>query len=73
MMFTTDHAETIMRQTYEERLRSAELCRIRNTARRRSRVRSTLQRAIEQGLRHGIQPHEVEHEFTLTLRRVTSR
>jgi hypothetical protein len=57
----------------EERLGYAELRRIRNLALRRSRVRSTMRRAIEEGLRYGIEPHEVEREFTMTLQQVTNR
>jgi len=72
-MHTIYHAEAMMRRVYEERLGYAELRRIRNLALRRSRVRSTLRRAIEEGLRYGIEPHEVEREFTTTLQQVTNR
>ncbi len=71
-MFTAIHAEA-MHQVFEERLKTSEYCRMRRIALRRSRARSTLRRAIEEVLRHGVEPHEVEHEFTFTLREVTSR
>ena len=72
-MFTIYQAEAMMQHVFKERLRCAELRRMHNSALRRSRVRSTLRRAIEEGLRYGIEPHEVEHEFTATLQQVTSR
>lgn len=72
-MFTIFQAEAMMHSVFEERLRYAELRRMRNLALRRSRVRSTLRRAIEEGLRYGIEPQEVEHEFTTTLQQVANR
>ena len=72
-MFMMHQAEEMMRTVYTERLRHAELCRTCKSALRRSRVRSTLRRAIEEGLRYGIEPNEVEFEFTTTLQQVTSR
>ena len=72
-MYTIYQAQAMMQHVFEERLRYAELRRMHNSALRRSRVRSTLRRAIEEGLRNGIEPHEVEHEFTATLQQVTSR
>ena len=72
-MFTVYQTEAMMLQVFEERLRHAELRRTRDTALHRSRVRSTFRRTIEEGLRHGIEPHEVEREFTTTLQQVTSR
>lgn len=72
-MFTIYQAEAMMRCVFEERLRYAELRRTRNLALRRSRVRTTLRRAIEEGLRYGIEPQEVEREFTTTLQQVANR
>ncbi len=72
-MYTIYHAEAMMRRVYEERLRYAELRRQSNSALRRSRVRSTMRRAIETGLRYGIDPREVEREFRTTLQQVTNR
>ena len=72
-MFTIYQTEAMMHSVFEERLRSAELRRMGNSALRRSRVRSTLRRAIEEGLRYGIGPQEVEHEFTTTLQQVANR
>lgn len=72
-MYTIYQAEAMMQRAYEERLRYAELRRMRRFALRRSRMRSTLRRAIEEGLRYGIEPHEVEREFNTTLQQVTSR
>ncbi len=72
-MNTIYQAEVMMRRAYEERLQYAELRRMRSFALRRSRIRSTLRRAIEEGLRYGIEPHEVEREFSKTLQQVTSR
>ena len=72
-MYTMHEVEVMARRVHEERLRYSELCRKRNLALRRSRVRSTLRRAIEDGLRYGIEPHEVEREFTTTLQQVTNR
>jgi len=72
-MFTIYQAEAMMHSVFEERLRCAELRRMRNSALRRSRVRSTLRRAIKEGLRYGIEPQEVEREFTTTLQQVANR
>ena len=72
-MYTIYQTQGMMRRVFEEHLRYSELRRVRRTALRRSRVRSTLRRAIEAGLRYGIDPHEVEREFDMTLRQVTSR
>ncbi len=65
--------QELMRQSFEQRLEQSARRRLRNTAERRSRVRNTLQRAIEAGLRYGIAPIEVEREFANTLQRVTGR
>jgi uncharacterized protein YjiS (DUF1127 family) len=72
-MYTLYQVEVMMRSAFEERLRYAELRRTYNSALRRSRVRSTLRRAINEGLRYGIEPYEVEREFTTTLQQVTGR
>ena len=72
-MYTIYQAKAMMQCAYEERLRYAELRRMRSAALRRSRMRGTLRRAIEEGLRYGIEPHEVEREFSVTLQQVTSR
>jgi len=72
-MYTMYQTEVVMQRVYEERLRYAELRRMRRSALRRSRIRNTLRRAIEEGLRYGIEPQEVEHEFSTTLQQVTSR
>jgi len=72
-MYTYYQIEAMMRLAYAERLKHAELRRTRRLALRRSRVRMTLRRAIEAGLRYGIDPREVEHEFVTTLHQVTSR
>ena len=72
-MYTHYQIEDMMQRAYEERLACAELRRTRRAAFRRSRVRSTLRRAIEEGLRYGIDPHEVEREFVTTLHQVTNR
>ena len=72
-MFSIYQAEAMMHHVFEERLRCAELRRARNSALRRSRVRSTLRNAIEAGLRYGIEPQEVEREFTTTLQQVANR
>jgi hypothetical protein len=72
-MYTTFQTEAMMRRVYEDRLRYAELQRMRRSTLRRSRIRNTLRRAIEEGLRYGIEPQEVEHEFSTTLQQITSR
>ena len=72
-MFTIYQAEAMMHSVFEERLRYAELRRTHNSALRRSRVRSTLRRAIAKGLRYGIEPQEVEREFTTTLQQLANR
>jgi hypothetical protein len=72
-MYTTFQTEAMMQRVYEDRLRYAELQRMRRSALRRSRIRNTLRRAIEEGLRYGIEPQEVEHEFSTTLQQITSR
>jgi hypothetical protein len=72
-MYTIYQAEALMQLAYEERLRHAELLRMRNLALRRSRARSTLRHAIEEGLRYGIEPQEVEREFTTTLQQAANR
>ncbi len=72
-MYSIYQVELMARRVHEERLRYSELCRMRRFALRRSRMRSTLRRAIEEGLRYGIEPHEVEREFNTTLQQVTSR
>jgi len=72
-MYTIYQTETMMRRLYEERLRYGELCRIREAALQRSRMRSALRRVIQAGLRYGIDPHEVEREFRTTLHDATSR
>jgi hypothetical protein len=72
-MYTLYQVEAMMQRTFEERLRCAELRRTRSLVLRRSRIRSSLRRAIEEGLRYGIEPHEVEREFTMTLQQVTNR
>jgi len=68
-MFTAYEAEAL-RRTYNERLRYAELCRLRDSALHRFRMRSALRRLIEAGLQHGIDPVEVEGEFQATLGQV---
>jgi hypothetical protein len=72
-MYAIYQAEALMQLVYEERLGYAERRRMHNSVLRRSRVRSTLRRAIEEGLRYGIEPHEVEREFTTTLQQVANR
>jgi len=72
-MYTMYQLEVMARRVHEENLRYSELRRTRDLALRRSRVRNTLRRAIEAGLRNGIEPHEVEREFATTLEQVTSR
>jgi len=72
-MHSIYETQLLMEQGIAERLRRSRHRREVNSALRRSRVRSTLRRAIEDGLRCGIEPHEVEREFTTTLQQVTSR
>ncbi len=72
-MITIYQAEVMVRQVFEERLRNAELWRMCSSALRRTRVRSSLRRAIEEGLRCGIDPTEVKREFNTTLHQVTNR
>jgi len=72
-MYTMYQTEAMMQCAYEERLRYAELQRMLRSVLRRSRIRGALRRAIEEGLRSGIEPQEVEHEFSTTLQQVTSR
>ena len=68
-VFTPYQAELMANQAWTERLERAERARDAAIALRRARVRSTLRRAIEAGLRYGIEAHEVEREFAVTLRR----
>jgi len=72
-MYSMYQVELMARRVHEERLRYSELRRTRDLALRRSRMRNTLRRAIEDGLRYGIEPHEVEREFATTLEQMTSR
>ena len=72
-MYTIYQAKAMMQQAYEDHLTHAELRRMRSAALHQSRIRGTLRRAIEEGLRYGIEPHEVEREFSMTLEQVTSR
>ena len=72
-MYSIYQAQGMMQHVYEERLRCAELHRMCSSAMCRSRIRNTLRRAIHAGLRYGIDPREVEREFSTTLRQVTSR
>ena len=72
-MFTIYQGMAMMHSVFEERLRYAEVRRTHNSALRRSRVRSTLRRAIEEGLRYGIEPQEVEREFATTLQQVANQ
>jgi hypothetical protein len=72
-MYTLYQMEVMMHQVSEERLRRARLHRMYSSMLHRSRIRSSLRRAIKEGLRYGIEPHEVEREFTTTLQQVTNR
>jgi len=72
-MYTIYQVETMMHSVVKERLEHAELHRRYSSALRRSRARSTLRRAIQEGLRCGIEPHEVEREFTMTLQQIADR
>ena len=72
-MQTTYELETLMRQRFEEHIHRAALCRTCHSVVRRSRVRSALRRAIQESLRHGIEPHEVAREFKIALRQGASR
>lgn len=72
-MYTIYQIERLMQAEHQERLREAAWYRTCCQALHRSRVRSTLRRAIRDGLRYGIDPNEVEREFAMTLHQITNR
>jgi len=72
-MYTIYQIERLMQANHQARLREAAWHRTRRQALHRSRIRNTLRRAIRDGVRYGIEPNEVEREFTMTLHQVTHR